>query len=137
MADKMSEEDMVNVLEARGYDVKHKHLAKSLISAPLVETVYNCSDDDYYYLDQEMKKDVEKRDRRDKSYYIPNIPPFSGDDPPQHGDVSYNNWRLEVQSLSADADVNSNVLVQSLRGTAREKSVEPVRSKGRDKGYSG
>ena len=54
---------------------------------------------------------------------IPRIPQFSGDDPPQKGDVSYKEWRFEVQCLIGDPDVKPNLLIQSirrsLRGTAK------------------
>ncbi|XP_061166813.1 paraneoplastic antigen Ma3 homolog [Saccostrea echinata] len=54
---------------------------------------------------------------------IPRIPQFSGDDPPQKGDVSYKEWRFEVQCLMRDPDIKSNILIQSirrsLRGTAK------------------
>lgn len=54
---------------------------------------------------------------------IPRIPQFSGDDPPQKGDVSYKEWRFEVQCLIGDPDIKPNLLIQSirrsLRGTAK------------------
>lgn len=54
---------------------------------------------------------------------FPRIPQFSGDDPPQKGDVSYKEWRFEVQCLISDPDIKPNLLIQSirrsLRGTAK------------------
>lgn len=58
------------------------------------------------------------------SQAIPKVPLFSGDDPPQKGDVSYSEWRYEIRCLSADPDILPSVLVQairrSLRGTAKK-----------------
>lgn len=54
---------------------------------------------------------------------VPRIPQFSGDEPPQKGDVSYKEWRFEVQCLVSDPDIKPNLLIQSirrsLRGTAK------------------
>lgn len=54
---------------------------------------------------------------------FPRIPQFSGDDPPQKGDVSYKEWLFEVQCLISDPDIKPNRLIQSirrsLRGTAK------------------
>ncbi|XP_048775570.2 uncharacterized protein LOC125680172 [Ostrea edulis] len=54
---------------------------------------------------------------------VPRIPQFSGDDPPQKGDVSYKEWRYEVQCLLGDPDIKESLLIQSirrsLRGTAK------------------
>ena len=54
---------------------------------------------------------------------VPRIPQFSEDDPPQKGDVSYKEWRYEVQCLLGDPDIKENLLIQSirrsLRGTAK------------------
>lgn len=58
---------------------------------------------------------------------VPKIPPFSGDDPPQKGDVSYVEWRFEVKCLEQDTDLNPSVVIQairrSLRGTARKMLI--------------
>ena len=54
----------------------------------------------------------------------PKMPSFSGDEPPQKGDVTYQEWRFEVGCLLNDdgIPVSHNQLVQamrrSLRGTA-------------------
>ncbi|XP_069102515.1 uncharacterized protein [Argopecten irradians] len=58
-----------------------------------------------------------------RSHTVPKIPPFSGDDPPMKGDISYMEWRFEIRSLDRDSDVSPSLLIQairrSLRGTAR------------------
>lgn len=55
---------------------------------------------------------------------VPKIVQFSGDEPPQKGDVSYQEWHFEVSCLANDPDVQPNILIQairkSLRGTARK-----------------
>ncbi|XP_062602869.1 zinc finger CCHC domain-containing protein 18-like [Saccostrea cucullata] len=54
---------------------------------------------------------------------IPRIPQFSGDEPPQKGDVTYREWRYEVQCLMNDPEIKETVIIQSirrsLRGTAK------------------
>ena len=54
----------------------------------------------------------------------PKMPSFSGDKPPQKGDVTYQEWRFEVSCLLNDDEISHNQLVQamrrSLRGTARK-----------------
>ena len=42
------------------------------------------------------------------SSFVPKIPQFSGDDPPQKGDVPYMEWRFEIQCLLSDPDMNSS-----------------------------
>lgn len=58
---------------------------------------------------------------------VPKIPQFSGDDPPQKGDVTYAEWRFEIKCLEGDPDISSNLLLQSirrsLRGTARKMLI--------------
>ena len=58
---------------------------------------------------------------------IPKVPQFSGDDPPQKGDVSYPEWQFEIRCLRNDPEVSSSQLVQaiprSLRGTARKMLI--------------
>lgn len=60
-----------------------------------------------------------------KSPEVPKIPQFSGED--LKGDVSYREWRFEVQCLSNDPDMTDSVLSQairkSLRGTARKMLI--------------
>lgn len=61
------------------------------------------------------------------SEVIPRIPPFSGDEPPQKGDVSYSEWRFEIRCLQSDPEVSFSHLLQairrSLRGTARKMLI--------------
>ena len=61
------------------------------------------------------------------SEVIPKIPPFSGDEPPQKGDVTYSEWRFEIKCLQGDPGVSSGHLLQamrrSLRGTARKMLI--------------
>ncbi|XP_060080484.1 uncharacterized protein LOC132559870 [Ylistrum balloti] len=69
-------------------------------------------------------EDEYEADRGQLSYQaIPKIPPFSGEEPPIKGDVTYREWRFEVQCLTDDPDISDSVLAQairrSLRGTAR------------------
>ena len=33
-------------------------------------------------------------------------PPFSGDEPPQKGDVTYSEWRFEIRCLQSDPEVS-------------------------------
>jgi hypothetical protein len=58
---------------------------------------------------------------------IPKIPPFSGDEQPQKGDVSYSEWRFELRCLQNDPEVSESRLLQairrSLRGTARKMLI--------------
>lgn len=58
---------------------------------------------------------------------VPRIPQFSGDEPPQKGDVSYKEWRFLVQCLVGDPDIKPNLLIQSirrsLRGTAKNMLI--------------
>ena len=58
---------------------------------------------------------------------IPKMPGFSGDDPPPKGDVSFQEWRFEVNCLINDHEISPSQLVQamrrSLRGTARKMLV--------------
>lgn len=62
------------------------------------------------------------------------IPQFSGDDPPQKGDVSYKEWRYEVQCLRNDPEVKESSIIQSvrrsLRGTAKQMLI-PLGEKAR------
>lgn len=55
------------------------------------------------------------------------IPQFSGDEPAQKGDVTYEVWRFEVRCLMQDSQVIEPVLLQairkSLRGTARQMLI--------------
>lgn len=61
------------------------------------------------------------------SQNVPKIPPFSGDEPPMKGDVTYTEWRFEIRSLDRDPDISPSLLIQairrSLRGTARKMLV--------------
>ncbi|XP_041349398.1 modulator of apoptosis 1-like [Gigantopelta aegis] len=61
------------------------------------------------------------------STYVPKIHQFSGDDPPQKGDVSFNEWRFEIQCLLADPDMTPSVVLQavrrSLKSTARKMLI--------------
>lgn len=54
---------------------------------------------------------------------IPRIPQFSGDEPPQKGDVTYREWKYEVQCLINDPEIKETTIIQSirrsLRGTAK------------------
>jgi hypothetical protein len=52
---------------------------------------------------------------------LPRIPPFSGDKPPQKRDVSYREWRYDVQCLLNDPDGNTVIqsICRSLRGTVK------------------
>lgn len=58
---------------------------------------------------------------------IPRIPQFSGDDPPQKGDVTYREWKYEVQCLFNDPQIKETSIVQSirrsLRGTAKQMLI--------------
>lgn len=58
---------------------------------------------------------------------VPRILQFSGDEPPQKGDVSYKEWRFLVQCLVGDPDIKPNLLIQSirrsLRGTAKNMLI--------------
>ena len=58
---------------------------------------------------------------------VPKVGQFSGDTPPQKGDVSYEEWRFEIRCLQNDSEVSASQLVQcirrSLRGTARKMLI--------------
>lgn len=58
---------------------------------------------------------------------VPKIPQFSGDEPAQKGDVTFNVWRFEVKCLELDNQVSGQMLLQairkSLRGTARSMLI--------------
>ena len=54
----------------------------------------------------------------------PKMPSFSGDEPPQKGDVTYQEWRFEVSCLLNDDAISHNQFVRwSLRGTARKLPI--------------
>ena len=65
---------------------------------------------------------------------VPRIPQFSGDDPPQKGDVTYREWRYEVQCLMNDPEIKETTIIQSirrsLRGTAKTMLI-PLGEKAR------
>ena len=45
---------------------------------------------------------------------IPKMPGFSGDDPPPKGDVSFQEWRFEVNCLINDHEISPSQLVQAI-----------------------
>ena len=49
------------------------------------------------------------------SEIIPKIPPFSGDEPPQKGDVTFSVWRFEIRYLQIDLEVSVSHLFQVIR----------------------
>jgi hypothetical protein len=54
------------------------------------------------------------------------IPPFSWDETPQKGDVSYREWLYEVQCLLNDPNIKSTLIQcihRSLRGTAKKMLI--------------
>ena len=71
---------------------------------------------------------------------VPRIPQFSDDDPPPKGDVTYREWRYEVQCLMNDQEINETTIIhsnrRSLRGTARTMLI-PLGGKSKSKGNSG
>lgn len=52
------------------------------------------------------------------------IPHFSGDDPPQKGDVSYKEWRYEVHCLRNDPAVKESSTIQSVRRSLRGRAKQ-------------
>ncbi|XP_021351422.1 paraneoplastic antigen Ma3 homolog [Mizuhopecten yessoensis] len=58
---------------------------------------------------------------------VPKVPPFSGEDPPLKGDVTYPEWRFEIRCLDGDTEISQSLLEQairrSLRGTARRMLI--------------
>ncbi|XP_052719113.1 uncharacterized protein LOC128190909 [Crassostrea angulata] len=50
---------------------------------------------------------------------IPIIPQFSGDEPPQKGDVTYKEWKYEVQCLINDPEIKETTIIQSIRTSLR------------------
>lgn len=58
------------------------------------------------------------------SHEIPRLSFFSGDDPPQKGDATYDVWRYELKCIMTDLSISQPIILQairrSLRGTARQ-----------------
>ena len=58
---------------------------------------------------------------------VPKVPFFSGDEQPQKGDVTYEEWRFEIRCLVSDDEITNNMLIQSIRrslkGTARKMLI--------------
>ena len=58
---------------------------------------------------------------------IPKVPFFSGDEQPQKGDVTFEEWRFEIKCLVSDDEITTNMLIQSIRrslkGTARKMLI--------------
>lgn len=67
------------------------------------------------------------RGRSSHNYNVPKLSPFSGDDPPIKGDISYAEWRFDVSCLDGDEEISPSLVVQairrSLRGTARKMLI--------------
>ena len=114
MAASLSEKELIDALTSYGnYDVVPKSStpgkeAKSRMAAhfpPPIETTHI----------------------HNTSPSIPKIPFFSGDSPPQKGDITYNEWRFEISCLISDSEMLPSVILQalrrSLRGTARKMLI--------------
>ncbi|XP_033725339.1 uncharacterized protein LOC117315300 [Pecten maximus] len=117
----MSEMEMIKTLSATGkYDITPKKekipgFGDGFVGTSTPYTGYCRGEPD---LDNNESYLVKARE-------VPKIPQFSGEDPPVKGDVSYREWRFEVQCLTDDPEITDSLLSQairrSLRGTARRR----------------
>lgn len=102
---KMTEEEMINYLKSTGrFQIKS-------VGTPEVKPEHQVADGSNYF-------------GRHFSSQVPKIPQFSGISTIPKGEISYPEWRFEVNCLLNDHEMSDSVILQavrsSLRGTARK-----------------